>query len=205
VKKDCLVCEYRSDRNDCPPNFSFFIKATTTNAQDVLKENPDAFSVSNINRINMEYLYKVHQEDIEGDVRGFFHDLYGDETDVHIKIRNEAMKSYINLNCKRTYLKSMDTRSNEEASKIAKELALYIEGSHKIKVKKLVCTFLNDQFNNIYLMGIKELLFDFSYSGLYDASGLASSFSKESHINFGDLVATIHANEYEKRTKGSTM
>jgi len=202
---NCLVCEYRSDRNDCPPNFSFLIKATTTNAQEVLKENPDAFSAMNINRVNQEYLYKVHQEDIEGDIRGFFQDLYGDETDVHVKIRNEAMKSYINLNCKRTYLKSMDTRSNEEASKIAKELALYIEGSHKIKVKKLVCTFLNDQFHNVYLMGIKELLFDFSYSGTYDARSVAESYSKESSIHFEDLVATIQANEYEKRVKGSTI
>jgi len=182
------------------------IKSTLTGHQELFRENPDLFSSKNSNRANMEYIYKSHIEDIDSaDDNTFFKDLYGNERDIHVKFRTESMRSYINKDHKASYCKSMDSKMNGEACKISRELAVYIENAHKIKVKKLVCTFICDQAQDVYLLGIKELLFDFFYTGIYSVESVKSSFSKSADIEFEELVATIQAYENGKRRKGSIM
>jgi len=203
---DVLVCEYRMDKEGNPPSFNYMVKSILTGHQELFRENPDLFSAKNSNRMNMEYIYKSHMEDIaSSDNNTFFKDLYGNEKDIHVKFRTESMRSYINKDHKTSYCKSMDAKLNNETCKTTRELAVYIENAHKIKVKKLVCTFICDQAQEVYLLGIKELLFDFVYTGIYSVESVKSCFSKGSEIDFEDLVSTIQANENEKRRKGSMM
>ena len=194
------------DKDGNPPFYNYMIKSTLTGHQELFRENPDLFSSKNSNRANMEYIYKSHIEDIDSaDDNTFFKDLYGNERDIHVKFRTESMRSYINKDHKASYCKSMDSKMNGEACKISRELAVYIENAHKIKVKKLVCTFICDQAQDVYLLGIKELLFDFFYTGIYSVESVKSSFSKSADIEFEELVATIQAYENGKRRKGSIM
>ena len=182
------------------------IKSTLTNHKELLKENPDLFHQKDSKRSNIEYVYKIHRDRIDNDTnQNFFKGLYGEESSEEEKFRTETMRGYLNKNHKISYCKSMDAKMNGEAERILRDLAFYIESAHKIKVRKLICSFLSAKDKKIYLLRINELFFDFSTSGGYGMDGIAGNFSRGAEIDVNELLGTIQMYEDDKKPRQNPL
>ncbi|CAK58331.1 unnamed protein product (macronuclear) [Paramecium tetraurelia] len=114
---------------------------------------------------------------------------------LHIQQQTQHSDSYdeSNKNDQVEYVDCMfkffDNQMNQTLSKIVKKIVDFLEKAYKVRVKKLVAKFMQNDQQMIYFLGLKELLVDFQENAPYEIQSMKNELKDNSSFeNFLILI-----------------
>jgi len=88
-----------------------------------------------------------------------------------------------------TFFRVLDTATNQKLEKLTRFYASYLTQSFKFIIKKLICKFTIDEFNEVYFMGAAELYVTLKENGLFEGGR---------SVQLDEMVTTVKRHNKEQ-------